>query len=77
MCACLLSNVQLFETLWTIVQQATLSMGFSSQEYLSELPFPPPGDFPDPGIKLTSPMSPALQMNSLPIEPSGKLYSAV
>ena len=40
--------------------QASLSMGFSRKEYWSELPFPPPGDFPDPGIKLTSPMSPAL-----------------
>ena len=60
MCACLLSNVGLFETLWTIVQQATLSMGFSSQEYLSGLPFPPPGDFPDPGIKLIALASPAL-----------------
>ena len=64
-------------TPWTVARQAPLSMGFSRKEYWSELPFPPPGDLPDPGIKLTSPMSPALQTNSLPIEPSGKLYSAV
>ena len=50
-------------------QQAPLSMGFSRQEYWSGLPFPSPGDFPDPGIK---PRSPALQADSLPSEPPGK-----
>ena len=50
-----LSCIQLFETPWT--HQAPLSMGFSRQEYWSGLPFPPPGDFPDPGIE---PVSPAL-----------------
>ena len=44
-------------TPWTIAHQAPLSIGFSSQEYLSELPCHPPGDLPDPGIE---PMSPAL-----------------
>ena len=48
---------------------ASLFMDFPWQEYWSELPFPPPGDLPDPGIK---PMSPALQANSLPTEPPGK-----
>ena len=38
-----------------------LSMEFSRQEYWSRLPFPPPGDLPDPGIELTSPEAPALQ----------------
>ena len=42
-------------------------MGFSRQEYWSGLPFPSPGDLPDPGIKPASPMSPALQANSLPL----------
>ena len=51
--------------------QAHLSMGFSKQEYWSELPFPSPGYLPDPKIK-PSPMSPASQVNSLPIELSGK-----
>ena len=51
---------------------ALLSMGFSRQEYWSGLPFPPPGDLPNPGIKPTSPVSPALQAGSLPSEPSGK-----
>ena len=44
-------------------------MGFSRQEYWSGLPFPPPGDLPNPGVK---PMSPALQANSLPYESPGK-----
>ena len=48
------SRVQLFATLWTIAQQAPLSMGFSRQEHRSGLPFPPPGDLPDPGIKPVS-----------------------
>ena len=47
-------------TLWTIVRQAPLSMGFSRQEHWSGLPRPPPGDLPDPGIKPESLMPPAL-----------------
>ena len=50
-------HVQLFVTPWT---------GFPRQEYWSGLPFPPSGDIPDPGIKSASPMSPALQADSLP-----------
>ena len=46
-------------------------MGFSRQEYWNGLPFPPPGDLPDPGIKPISPVSPALQADSLPTEPPG------
>ena len=53
-----LSHVRLFATLWTVARQALLSMGFSRQEYLSGLPFPSPGDLPNPG---TEPISPALQ----------------
>ena len=58
-----------FATPWTVACQAPLSMGFSRQEYWSGLPFPSPGDLPDPGIK---PRSLALQADSLPAEPSGK-----
>ena len=47
-------------TPWTVVHQAPLSMEFSRQEYWSGLPWPPPGDLPDPGIKPVSLMSPAL-----------------
>ena len=61
----LFSCVQLFATLWTIACQAFLSMGFSRQEYWSELPFPSPGDFPDPEIEPTSISAPALQAGSL------------
>ena len=56
----LFSRVWLFATPGTIAHQAPLSMGFSRQEYWSGLPFPTPGDFPDPGIKPKSPVSPAL-----------------
>ena len=52
-----LSRVRLFATPWTVAYQAPLSMGFSRQERWSGLPFPSPGDLPDPGIK---PRSPAL-----------------
>ena len=58
-------------TPWTVARQAPLSMGFSRQEYWSGLPFPSPGDLPDPGIE---PRSPALQADSLPAEPAGKPY---
>ena len=61
--ACMLSHfspVQLFVTLWMVALQAPLSMGFSRQEYWSGLPCPPPGDLPDPRIKLTFLTSPAL-----------------
>ena len=51
-------------TSWTVAHQAPPSMGFSKQEYWSGLPFPSPGDLPDPGIK---PRSPALQVDSLPL----------
>ena len=52
-----LSCVRLFETPWTVAHQAPPSMGFSRQEYWSGLPFPAPGDLPNPGIE---PGSPAL-----------------
>ena len=58
-----LSHVWLFGMLWTVVWQVLLSMGFPRQEYWSGLPFPPPGDLPDTGIELSSPMSPALQVD--------------
>ena len=55
-----LSCVRLFETPRTAGRQASLSVGFSRQEYWSGLPCPPPGDLPNPGIELTSLTSPAL-----------------
>ena len=49
------SRVRLFATAWTVARQAPLSIVLSQQEYWSGLPFPPPGDLPDPGIKPASP----------------------
>ena len=63
-----LSHVQFFATPWTIARQVPLSMGFSRQEYWSELPCPPSGDLPDPVIEPTSPASPAL---------AGRFFSTV
>ena len=54
-----LNRVQLFATSWTVAYEAP-SMGFSRQEYWSRLPFPSPGDLPNPGIEHPSPVSPAL-----------------
>ena len=61
--------VQLCVTLWTGACQAPLSMGFSRQEYWSELPCPPPGNLPDAGIEPASLTSPALAGGSLPLAP--------
>ena len=60
LCAQSLSGVRLSVTPWTVARQPPLSMGFPRQEYWSELPFPTPGTLPNPGIKPTSLMSPAL-----------------
>ena len=56
-------------TLWSAARQAPLSMGFPRQEYWSGLPFLPPGDLPNPGIKPRCPMSPELQVDFLATEP--------
>ena len=64
-----LSRVWLFATPWTVACQALLSMGFSRQEYWSELPCPPTGDLPDSGIE---PGSSPLQVDCLLSEPAGK-----
>ena len=53
------SPVQLFLTPWTVAHQAPLSMGFSRQEYWKGLPFPSPGDLPNPGIEPAALMPPA------------------
>ena len=69
---CVLSHsscVCLFVTLWTVAYQALLSMGILQARIWSGLPFPPPGDLPNPGIE---PGFPALQVDSLSAEPPGK-----
>ena len=64
-----LSCVQLFVALWTVAHQAPPSIGFSRQENWSGLPFPSPGDLPNPRIE---PRSPALQADALTSKPPGK-----
>ena len=68
-----LNLVWLFATPWTVAHQAPPSMGFSMQEYWSGLPFPSPGDLPDPGIE---PRSPAFQADALTSEPPGKHWNS-
>ena len=65
-CACVLRCVQLFASPWTVASQAPPSTESSRQKYWIGLPFPSPGDLPDPGIE---PGSPSLQPDSLPSEP--------
>ena len=65
----MLSCIRLLVTPWTVDPQAPPSMGFSREEYLNGLPFPPPGDLPDPGIE---PASPAMAGRFFPAVLSGK-----
>ena len=66
------SHVQLIAIPWTLSHQAPLSVGLSKQECWSGLPFPPPGDLPDPGTDPVSLVSPVLKTDSLPTVPPGK-----
>ena len=66
------SYAQLFVSPWTVACQAPQSMEFSRQDYWSGLPFPSPGDLPNPGIK---PGSPTLQADSFPTELPGKVLT--
>ena len=68
MCSQPLSHVQLFATPWTIACQTPLFVEFSRQEYWRGLPFPTPGDLPDPGPEPTSVVSPVL---------TGRLFTTV
>ena len=63
-----------FETPWRVAQQAPVSMGLPRQEHWSGLPFPPPGDLPDPGTKL---VSPGLQADSLPLSYQGNTHTYI
>ena len=64
-----LSHGRLLVAQWIVAHQAPLSMGFPRHEYWSGLPFPSPGDLPDPGIE---PRSPTLKADALTSEPPGK-----
>ena len=66
-CDQLLSPLQLFATFGMVAHQAYLFMAFFRQEYWNGLLFPPLENLPNPEIKLSSPMCPALQVNSLPL----------
>ena len=59
---------------WTAVHQVPLSMGFSRQEHWNELPFSPPEDLPNPGIKPNAPVTSALEADSLPWSHLGSPY---
>ena len=71
-CAQSLSCVQVFVISWTVARQAPVSMGFPRQEYWSGLPFPSPGNLPNPGMDPTSLASPSLAGGFFTTEPPGK-----
>ena len=71
-CVYVFSHVQLSVTPWTVTHQAPLSIEFSRQEYWNGLPFPPPGDLPDSGIKPASLVSLALAGRFFTTVPPGK-----
>ena len=77
LCVCCVFIVLLFVTPWTAAYRAPLSMGFFRQEYWSGLPFPPPGDLPDSGIKPVSLMSPVLADRFFTTVPPGKPIASV
>ena len=67
-----LSRVQLFAVTWAVAHQAPLSMEFFRQEYWSGLPFPTPGDLPNPGVEFASLAPPALADGFTTPAPPGK-----
>ena len=78
LCVQSLSHVRRFATPWTVACQAPLSVGFSRRERWSGLPFPPPGDLPDPGTESVTYLSPALQEDSLLLSHQGSpIFSIV
>ena len=72
----MLRPVVLFAAPWTVASNLLCPWDFPGKN-TRKLPFPPPGDLPNPGIELKYPVSPALQVDSLPAEPSGKPHSHV
>ena len=71
------SCISLFAIPWIVAHQAPLTTGLSRQEYWSRLPCSSPGDFPDPGIKPLSPVSPALYADSLLLSYLGSPYYSI
>ena len=78
-CVCVqsLSHVWLFVTPWTVACQAPLFVEFSRQDSWVELSLPTPGDFPDPGIELTSLEPPALAGEFITTGPPGNIFIVV
>ena len=72
-----LSCGQLSAMPWTLTSKAPLSVGFPRQEYWGQLPFPSPREVPYPGIEPASPVSPALQEDSLPLSHQGNPYNKI
>ena len=68
----MLSHIQLFCNSMTVAHQVPLPMHFFRQEYWNELPFPPPGELPDPGIQFECPASSVLAGGFFTTEPPGK-----
>ena len=77
MCVCVSRSVvtESHDSMDCVAHQVPLSMEFSRQEYWSGLQFPPPGDLPYPGIKLMSPVAPALVGRFFTTDPPGKPIS--
>ena len=73
----MVGHVQLFASPWTVAHQAPLPMEFFKQEYWSVLPFPTPGDLPDPGIEPMSLVSPALAGGFFTTEPPGNQVTSI
>jgi len=71
-CVCVLSHDQLFVTPWIVTHRAPLFLGLLWQEYWSQFPFSSPWAIPDTGIKLVSPVTPALTGGFFTTEPPGK-----
>ena len=71
------SRVRLFVTPWTVACQAPLSIRFSRQEHWSGLPFPPPGDLPNPGIEPESLMSSVLAAGFFTTSATWKAYNVI
>ena len=69
---CVFSHVELFADLWTVAQQAPRSMEFSRKEYWSGLPYPSPGDLPNPGMEPVSLTYPSLAGKFFTLAPLGK-----
>ena len=77
---CCVQSIQscpIFVTSRTVAHQAHLSMGFSRQEYCNGLPYPPPGDLPNPPIEPVAACISCIKVDSLPTEPPGKPFITI